>query len=284
MKKNEVLLAAKMNSAWRYQDQLALARYLETALNEQDLATWDHLNLALRRHLEFFPSELSATTVSESYLTLLDDDYPLELAEIYQPPVLLFYRGRRELLARRKLAIVGARYCTTYSRDCLQQLLPPLIRAGFVTVSGLAFGVDTLVHQETFWAGGQTIAVIGNGLDLVYPLSNAQLQEDIGRQGLVLSEYPPNSPPQKFHFPQRNRIIAGLAEGTMVTEAKKRSGSLITANLALQENRNVYAVPGGIFVELSQGTNQLIQAGALPVLTAQDILDDLQFSNKIQNN
>ena len=169
--------------------------------------------------------------------------------------------------------------CTTYSQHCLRQLLPELVQANLVTVSGLASGVDTLVHQETLIAGGQTIAVIGNGLNISYPRTNQLLQARLGQEGLVLSEYLPDAPPQKFHFPQRNRIIAGLAVGTLVTEAKQRSGSLITANLALQENRNVYAIPGGLFSPLSVGTNELIQAGALPVLKASDILDDLSLND-----
>ncbi|WP_125608228.1 DNA-processing protein DprA [Lapidilactobacillus bayanensis] len=277
MKKNDVLLAAKMNPAWRYQDQFKLVQLLSASSEKVPLTDWETLNLWLRAQLTFFPSWLVPISTVEKYLTIFDADYPIELAEIYQPPLLLFYRGRRELLRRRKLAIVGARMCTTYSQHCLRRLLPELIQANLVTVSGLASGVDTLVHQETLRSNGQTIAVIGNGLNVVYPQANQLLQEQIGQVGLVISEYLPDAPPQKFHFPQRNRIIAGLAAGTLVTEAKQRSGSLITANLALQENRNVYALPGGIFAPLSQGTNELIQAGALPVLCAQDIIDDLQF-------
>lgn len=276
MKNNEILLAAKMNPDWHYRDQLNLVNLLRQS-TQSTFTNWDALNLFLRAKLEFFPSWLAPVMLTEQYLTILDADYPAALAEIYQPPLVLFYRGHRELLARRKLAIVGARMCTSYSQHCLRRLLPELIQTGLVTVSGLASGVDTLVHQETLMAGGQTIAVIGNGLNVVYPQSNQLLQEQISKVGLVLSEYPQDAPPQKFHFPQRNRIIAGLAVGTLVTEAKQRSGSLITANLALQENRNVYAIPGGIFAPLSQGTNELIQAGALPVLSAQDIIEDLNF-------
>lgn len=280
MEKNNILLAAKMNPNWRYQDQLNLANLLRQQPSQDIFASWRELNYFLRKELALFPSELvEVVPPTDKFMTLLDADYPSALAEIYQPPVLLFYRGRRELLTQRKLAIVGARMCTTYSQHCLRQLLPELVQANLVTVSGLASGVDTLVHQETLIAGGQTIAVIGNGLNISYPRTNQLLQARLGQEGLVLSEYLPDAPPQKFHFPQRNRIIAGLAVGTLVTEAKQRSGSLITANLALQENRNVYAIPGGLFSPLSVGTNELIQAGALPVLKASDILDDLSLND-----
>lgn len=280
MEKNNILLAAKMNPNWRYQDQLNLANLLRQQPSQDIFASWQELNHFLREELALFPSELvEVVPPTDKFMTLLDADYPSALAEIYQPPVLLFYRGRRELLTQRKLAIVGARMCTTYSQHCLRQLLPELVQANLVTVSGLASGVDTLVHQETLIAGGQTIAVIGNGLNISYPRTNQLLQARLGQEGLVLSEYLPDAPPQKFHFPQRNRIIAGLAVGTLVTEAKQRSGSLITANLALQENRNVYAIPGGLFSPLSVGTNELIQAGALPVLKASDILDDLSLND-----
>ncbi|MGK4178657.1 DNA-processing protein DprA [Lapidilactobacillus dextrinicus] len=279
MKKNNILLAAKMNPNWRYQDQLNLANLLRQQPSQDMFASWRELNHFLRKELALFPSELVEVLPTDKFMTLLDADYPSALAEIYQPPVLLFYRGRRELLTQHKLAIVGARMCTTYSQHCLRQLLPELVQANLVTVSGLASGVDTLVHQETLIAGGQTIAVIGNGLNISYPRTNQLLQARLGQEGLVLSEYLPDAPPQKFHFPQRNRIIAGLAVGTLVTEAKQRSGSLITANLALQENRNVYAIPGGLFSPLSVGTNELIQAGALPVLKASDILDDLSLND-----
>ncbi|KRM79216.1 rossmann fold nucleotide-binding protein for DNA uptake [Lapidilactobacillus dextrinicus DSM 20335] len=279
MEKNEILLAAKMNKNWHYREQLNLVKLLQMKPDTEIFSHWETLNLFLRTQLTVYPSWLEPTKTTENYLTIFDSDYPIELAEIYQPPVLLFYRGRRELLARRKLAIVGARMCTTYSQHCLRRMLPELVAAGWVTVSGLAAGVDTLVHQETLSVRGSTIAVIGNGLNVVYPSANQSLQEQISREGLLLSEYLPDSPPQKFHFPQRNRIIAGLTEGTLVTEAKQRSGSLITANLALQENRNVYAIPGGLFSPLSVGTNQLIQAGAMPVLKASDLLDDLSLNH-----
>ncbi|MFD1466309.1 DNA-processing protein DprA [Lapidilactobacillus mulanensis] len=278
MNKNEILLAAKTNQYWRYHDQLLLAKALATAPFTAE-TTWVEVNTYLRAHLEFFPGYLSHGNnrkISEQYLTILDADYPLELAEIYEPPIILFYRGQRELLKSRKVGIVGARKCTPYSQTCLRKIIPELVNHQLVTVSGLAVGVDMLVHQETLSAKGKTIAVIGNGVDLVYPPQNTPLQQIISQQGLLLSEYLPGDPPRRFHFPQRNRIIAGLSEAVVVTEARRRSGSLITANLALQENRNVFAIPGRILDEESEGTNQLIQAGATPVLTAQDILTDFQ--------
>ncbi|GEL12549.1 DNA processing protein chain A [Lapidilactobacillus concavus DSM 17758] len=279
MNKNELLLAAKIDTRWHYRDQLNLAQLLaEVALDS--VTSWPVANHLIRSQLEFFPGVLTEPQPpGEQMISILDDDYPLALAEIYEPPILLFYRGQRDLLDAHKIGIVGARQCTTYSQHCLRRLIPEFVGKQLVTVSGLAMGVDQLVHQETLLARGKTIAVIGNGLDVVYPEQNRALQQVITQHGLLLSEYLPGTPPRRFHFPQRNRIIAGLSEAVLVTEARRRSGSLITANLALQENRNVYAIPGNILSELSEGTNQLIQAGATPVLCASDILTDFQFNS-----
>lgn len=210
-------------------------------------------------------------------LTILDAAYPPQLAEIYHPPVVLYYQGSLALLKAPILAIVGARQNSNYALTCLQHLLPDILAKAphLVTVSGLANGVDMLAHSLTLLQKRPTIAVLGTGLNLCYPKQNHALQKDIAQLGLVLSEYPLDSPPLKFHFPKRNRIIAGLCQTVLVVEAKKRSGSLITANLALQENRNVLAIPGRIDMPLSQGTNELILAGAKPVLKAEDVLEEI---------
>lgn len=275
MDKNTILLAARLNSQWSYREQVQLARFLQTQVGALP-DDWQRINDWLREKWPqlLLPGELTAPPSVGPYLSILDVDYPLALAEIYQPPLILFYAGRRDLLANQKLAIVGARECTTYSHVCLRRIIPQLVAADITTVSGLAAGVDQLVHQETLLAQGTTISVIGTGLDVYYPPQNELLQQIIGQKGLLLSEYPPTTPPRRFHFPQRNRIIAGLSAGVLVTEARRRSGSLITANLGLQENRNIYALPGSLLSPLSEGTNQLLQAGASPVLCADDILQD----------
>ena len=210
-------------------------------------------------------------------LTIVDGAYPQRLKEIYLPPIVLFYRGNLSLINQRAVAIVGSRYHSKYAKDCIHELIPTIVNDGIVVVSGLARGVDTLAHEETLKTSGNTIAVIGSGLDVVYPPENANLYNLISKRGLILSEYPLQSRPLKFHFPYRNRIIAGLSHGVCVIEAKEKSGSLITANLALSENREVFAVPGSIFSIHSKGTNSLIEAGACLVSSGETISKNLKY-------
>ena len=211
------------------------------------------------------------------FLMYEDVLYPQRLKEIYLPPVVLFYKGRLELFNRLSIGIVGARNHTAYSKEALEYLLPDILERKVSIISGLARGVDGLAHQLTLELKGETIAVIGNGINISYPKENKALYDAIGRKGLILSEYPLDSPPLKFHFPYRNRIIAGLSHGLCVIEAKLHSGSLITANVALSENRQVFALPGNITSEYSKGTNELITAGAFPIRNANDILESLHY-------
>ena len=210
-------------------------------------------------------------------ITILDGAYPQRLREIYLPPIVLFYRGNLSLINQRSVAIVGSRDHSKYAKDCIHELIPALVNDGIVVISGLARGVDTLAHEETLKVNGNTIAVIGSGLDVVYPSENLKLYDVIAKRGLILSEYPLQSRPLKFHFPYRNRIIAGLSHGVCVIEAKEKSGSLITANLALSENREVFAVPGSIFSIHSKGTNSLIEAGACLVSRGKTISKNLKY-------
>ena len=210
-------------------------------------------------------------------ITILDGGYPQRLKEIYLPPIVLFYRGNLSLINRRAVAVVGSRDHSKYAKDCIREIIPALVKDDIVVISGLARGVDTLAHEETLKANGSTIAVIGSGLDVVYPLENSKLYDLIAKRGLILSEYPLQSLPLKFHFPYRNRIIAGLSHGVCVIEAKEKSGSLITANLALSENREVFAVPGSIFSIHSKGTNSLIEAGACLVSSGETISKNLKY-------
>ena len=210
-------------------------------------------------------------------ITILDGGYPQRLKEIYLPPIVLFYRGNLSLINRRAVAIVGSRDHSKYAKDCIHELIPVLVNDDIVVISGLARGVDTLAHEETLKANGSTIAVIGSGLNVVYPSENSKLYDVIAKRGLILSEYPLQSRPLKFHFPFRNRIIAGLSHGVCVIEAKEKSGSLITANLALSENREVFAVPGSIFSIHSKGTNSLIEAGACLVSSGETISKNLKY-------
>lgn len=216
--------------------------------------------------------------------TILDPDYPFELREIYQPPVVIYYQGNWTLTQGRKLGVVGSRTASEYGRLVLKKMIPELVCKEVTTISGLAKGIDQEVHIQTLKAGGKTVSVIGTGLDYFYPLENRILQEKLMREQLVLSEYPIKTGPQRYHFPLRNRIIAGLSQGTLVVEAKERSGSLITANVALQENREVFAIPGSVLESDYAGTNQLIQAGAKLVTNASDIFSEMAYLWKMSDS
>ncbi|GAK30330.1 DNA processing protein DprA [Weissella oryzae SG25] len=208
-------------------------------------------------------------------ISILDADYPTALKESINPPLVLFYRGNRHLLQQKKLAIVGTRQASDYAFRCLVDWVPALVEADYTIVSGLASGVDGLAHEITLAQAGNTIAVIGTGLNVTYPKRVNPLQIQIGQRGLILTEYLPDSQPLKHHFPARNRIIAALAMATIIVEAKTRSGSLITAQYALEENRYVFALPGPIDKVNSQGTNHLIDEGAIPILSKEDLLKKL---------
>lgn len=203
--------------------------------------------------------------------TIIDEDYPQLLKEMYQPPLVLYYQGDWSLTKKNMLGVVGSRIISDYGKKVVKDIIPSIVTAGVVTVSGLAKGIDYEVHKQTLETGGRSIAIIGTGLDRFYPSQNRELQLHMATDHLVISEYPLGTGPQKLHFPMRNRIIAGMSQGVLVIEAKERSGSLITANLALQENREVFAVPGNILNPAFKGTNQLIQAGAKAVLDYADI-------------
>ncbi|EPU21772.1 DNA polymerase sliding clamp subunit [Streptococcus agalactiae LMG 14838] len=208
-------------------------------------------------------------------LSILDSNYPLELKEIYNPPVLLFYQGNIELLSKPKLAVVGARQASQIGCQSVKKIIKETNNQ-FVIVSGLARGIDTAAHVSTLKNGGSSIAVIGSGLDVYYPTENKKLQEYMSYNHLVLSEYFTGEQPLKFHFPERNRIIAGLCQGIVVAEAKMRSGSLITCERALEEGREVFAIPGNIIDGKSDGCHHLIQEGAKCIISGKDILSEYQ--------
>ncbi|HGL8805765.1 TPA: DNA-processing protein DprA [Streptococcus agalactiae] len=208
-------------------------------------------------------------------LSILDSNYPLELKEIYNPPVLLFYQGNIELLSKPKLAVVGARQASQIGCQSVKKIIKETNNQ-FVIVSGLARGIDTAAHVSALKNGGSSIAVIGSGLDVYYPTENKKLQEYMSYNHLVLSEYFTGEQPLKFHFPERNRIIAGLCQGIVVAEAKMRSGSLITCERALEEGREVFAIPGNIIDGKSDGCHHLSQEGAKCIISGKDILSEYQ--------
>jgi len=201
--------------------------------------------------------------------------FPRSLAAIFDPPVGIFVRGTQplELLDRPSVAVVGARTCSAYGAQTARMLGRELAQAGLVVVSGLARGVDAEAHRGALEAGGATVAVLGCGIDRDYPASHRELARSIVRDGLIVSEYAPGVEPAPWRFPARNRIIAGLAAATVVVEARERSGALITADLALEEGREVFTVPGEITSALSKGTNALLRLGATACTGSADVLE-----------
>lgn len=214
--------------------------------------------------------------VQRDVVTLGDPAYPDALLHTADPPLLLYAQGRTELLNRAGIAIVGSRNATPQGVANARAFAAHLGGAGLVIVSGLARGIDGAAHEGALDAGGSTIAVVGTGLDRVYPRAHLALAHRIGREGLIISEYPLGTPPLNAHFPQRNRIIAGLCCGTLVVEAAVQSGSLITARLAAEAGREVFAIPGSIHTPQARGCHALIRQGAKLVDSAQDILEELR--------
>ena len=211
-----------------------------------------------------------------NFITIKDDVYPECLKEISNPPLKLYYKGNLDLLKEERLiAVVGTRNPSSYGKLCCEYMVKKMTSANITIVSGFAKGIDSIAHKTSLLAGGKTIAVIASGLDIVYPASNLSLYREIEEKGLILSEYEAGVKPFKFNFPQRNRIIAGLSKGTIVVESKDRGGSLITADLALEFNRDVYAVPGDVFSEYSKGCNNLIRdSKAKSLSNINELLDD----------
>ena len=199
-----------------------------------------------------------------------DEAYPALLQEIYDPPQTLFCRGSLECLSHSAVAMVGARHASAYGKGAAEDIALGLAERGFVVVSGAARGIDTASHKGALQAGA-TVAVLGCGVDVAYPRENARLLAEIAERGAVLSEYAPGTAPFAAFFPARNRIISGIARGTIVVEAAERSGSLITAEFALSEGRDVFAVPGSIYSATSRGCHRLIQQGARLVTSAADV-------------
>lgn len=211
-------------------------------------------------------------------LTIFDEDYPENLKYIYDRPAVLYYKGRLDKEAdKNSIAFVGARKCTDYGKWACKKLAADIAYKGITTVSGLAYGIDAMCHRATLEAGKRTIGVIGCGIDEVYPKANKYLYEKIEETGLILSEFPLGTQPMAYNFPRRNRIISGISLATVVIEAKERSGTMITTRCALEQGKEVFAVPGNINSIYSKGTNKLIQEGSKLISGAEDILEELEF-------
>ena len=201
------------------------------------------------------------------------DDYPIQLKEIPYPAPVIFCKGNTHLLNKDYIAVVGARKNSSYGQQVTQSIIPKLC-PHFGIVSGLALGIDAIAHHHCLKSNGQTIAVLATGLDIISPERNKSLGLEIIKKGLIVSEFPIGTAAKPHHFPQRNRIISGLSKGVLVIEAQEKSGALITARLAMETNRDLFAIPGPVYSELSQGPHSLIQDGAKLVQSAADILDE----------
>jgi len=212
---------------------------------------------------------------NNSVITFNDTNYPIQLKEIADPPPILFVRGNPDLLSLPQIAIVGSRNPSALGKETAFSFARTLSLCGFVITSGLALGIDGASHRGALNAKGYTVAVAGTGLDRVYPARHKELATEIVNTGVMISEFPPGTTAKANHFPRRNRIISGLCQGLLVVEAAKQSGSLITARMALEQNREVFAIPGSIHNPLARGCNALIREGAKLVETTQDILEEL---------
>jgi len=263
---------------------MRLIEHFETPVKALDAASrgWPKLP-GLRKELASMVPEESAPRIQNACQTLdkmdgwlrtiWDSDYPQVLRHISDPPALLY--GCGTLPEGPALAIVGTRYPTNFGRIFTEQVAEELAATGIVIISGLARGIDAAAHRGTLRGSGKTLAVLGCGIDQIYPKDNTHLYQQIIEHGTIISEYPPGSEPLPGHFPGRNRIISGLSKGTLVIEASRDSGSLITAEFALEQGREVLAVPGGVDHKTSYGPNLLIKQGAHPITEATEILEIL---------
>lgn len=215
-------------------------------------------------------------------ITLQDKNYPPMLKEIYDPPKQLYIEGEFVPADFEKtIAVVGTRDCSSYGKEAAYYFAVNLAKAGMTIVSGLARGIDTVAHKAALEAGGRTLAVLGSGLNEIYPVQNKGLALQVAKSGVVISEFEPDAIAMPYHFPQRNRIVSGLSFGVLVIEAPINSGALITARLALEHNREVFCAPGPIFSKNSAGTNEFIKQGARLVTDFQEILSELGMATDI---
>jgi DNA processing protein len=217
-------------------------------------------------------------------VTLEDGEYPRPLQNIADPPPILYVKGSISLDDELSVAIVGTRRPTAYGRQAAEIFARGLVDNGVTVVSGLAKGIDTFAHRAALDGGGRTIAVLGSGLDIIYPSENRRLAAEIAERGALVSEFPLGTQPDGINFPRRNRIISGLSLASLIVEAGEASGALITAEFALEQGREVYAVPGNIFSPASRGPNRLISEGAKPICGMEDLLEGLKLESAVQHS
>ncbi len=253
----------------------AIARAPAAALHGAGLSAQAVAAISKPNHAQLDVDASWLSTIGNSFVSCQSQDYPVLLAEISDAPIGLFVRGNASVLSLPQLAIVGSRNPTASGRETAESFAAHLANCGLAITSGLAIGIDAASHEGALRAGGVTVAVCGTGLDTVYPRSHVALAERIIERGALVSEFPPNTPPHKFHFPRRNRIISALSLGTLVVEAAIHSGSLITAKYAAEQGREVFAIPGSIHNPMARGCHQLLRQGAKLVESAEDILSEL---------
>ena len=220
----------------------------------------------VEKHIEYMENN------SIDIISINDEEYPKSLKEIYDPPISLYIKGNKSILNQKSIAIVGCREASEYGKKAAKYFGHNLGNENINVVSGLAKGIDSYAHEATIFTQGKTIAILGNGLDTIYPKENKELANKIVEKGgAIISEYPLGTKPEKNNFPARNRIISGMSKGVLVIEAKKKSGTLITVDFALEQGRDVYVVPGNIDSANSVGTNELIKQGAIVVTNYKDL-------------
>lgn len=277
-RKAPIMLEEEPNSFLIYQMEPDEYRHFFSAeLTEKEIASLCRKDLSKAQRILSFCEEKHV-----DILTLQDESYPRKLRNLINPPVVLYTYGKMPNVDERLcISLVGSRSATAYGCNLTFQLSAALAKCGVVVVSGMARGIDTMANSGALYGGGETIAVIGCGINIPYPKENRELMKRISRQGVIISEFPPDSRPEAWHFPIRNRIICALSEGTVVVEAHKSSGSLITAKLALEQGKDVFAVPGNVGDYISEGSNNLIKLGGAKLITsAADIL--AEYSTRIQ--
>jgi DNA processing protein len=259
-----------LSTAW----QAPIEAFYEIGLPERAVKNFQ----TMRNQIDLDRMMDSIMEKGVTVLTSTDDDYPRLLGEIDQSPPVIYVKGNLLPSDEFAVAIVGTRKVTPYGQQITRDTSIYLAGHGITVVSGLARGVDGLAHQHALEAGGRTIAVLGCGVDVIYPPEHRKLAEAIVENGAIISDYPMGTKPEGINFPPRNRIISGLSLATIVIEAGQRSGALITADFAIEQGRDVFAVPGNVLSPASRGTNNLIQNGAYPMITPQDVLDVLDLS------
>ncbi len=261
------------------------------AASVRELVQNEGIDQTMARHIKvhssakFADHQLErAAKISAHIVTIWDDRYPFLLKKTYDPPVLLFTKGILHPEDHKGLAVVGTRQPTCYGNLITEKFCRQLGQHRITVVSGLARGIDTLAHRAALYGRGRTVAVLGSGVDYIYPHENRELAEKIIESGALLSEFSLGTKPEPHYFPRRNRIVAGICQATLVIEAGKKSGALITSDYALEQGRDVFAVPGPVNSSQSVGPNELIQQGAKPILTLEDILEEFGYNAKVENS